>query len=365
MRVNWRNLSLTSPQPIDVYLGCYTQPTAAVSHGSEGGITLCRFDPSGGRLSFQAVTAKILNPSYLTLDRSNQFILAVSENMAAEGAVHVFRRHTDGSLIPGNFQPSGGTSSCHVCVAPSGLVCVCSYGGGCATFYSFRQGRISDLESRHCYQANISAWPRKLSRAHQAVVSPGGRWLYVCDLGLDCIWCHAISDAATGATPAATSTPDHYGPRHMVFHPDQPRTYIICERNGHLLTYDWNSTTGKLSLMDDAVSLPLDWAGQPAAAAIRMHPSLATLYVSNRNHDSLAAFHLDAAGRATPAGYFPCGGKTPRDFAIDPSGRWLLCANQHSNDIAVHQLDPVTGLPTHKPPELFAATCPTCILFAV
>ncbi len=364
--MKWRNCSLTSSQLIDVYLGCYTQPTAAVSHGSEGGITLCRFDPSGGRLSFQAVIAKILNPSYLALDCSSQFILAVSENMVDEGAVHVFRRRIDGNLIPRNHQPSGGMSSCHVCVTPGGLVCVCSYVGGCVTFYSIRQGRISAPKSRHCYQADLSGGPRKLSRAHQAVVSPGGRWLYVCDLGLDCIWCHALSDAATaGVMPVATNTPDHYGPRHMIFHPVQPRAYIICERNGHLLTYDWNSTTGRLTLMDDAASLPLDWTGQPAAAAIRIHPSLATLYVSNRNHDSLAVFHLDSAGRATPAGYFPCGGKTPRDFTIDPFGRWLLCANQHSNNIAVHQLDPIVGLPTHKPPELFAATCPTCILFVV
>ncbi len=175
-----------------------------------------------------------------------------------------------------------------------------------------------------------------------------------------------ISDGNAGlATPVGIAAPENYGPRHMVFHPLRPQAYIICERNGHLLTYDWNSATGMLSLTDDIASLPADWKGQPAAAAIRIHPSQATLYVSNRNHNSLAVFALGAAGRARWVGCFSSGGKTPRDFAIDPSGRWLLCANQHSNHIAIHQLDPVTGLPANQPPEFFSTASPTCILFAM
>ena len=349
-----------------VYIGCYTQPAGAAFHSGAGGITSCRFDPCRGRLSFQALTANILNPSYLALDHSKEFVLAVSENMVAEGAVYVFRRHADGTLIPMMVRPSGGTSSCHVCVTPGGVVCVCSYGEGSAAFYSYRQGVISAPEHRQCYQADQRAKPGKVSRAHQAVVSPDGRWLYVCDLGLDCIWRHTLSGGAVSqSTPVAIATPEDYGPRHLVFHPVQPRAYIICERNGHMLTYDWNSTTGMLSLLDDAASLPTDWTGQPASAAIRIHPSHATLYVSNRNHDSLAVFSLNATGRARLACRLSCGGKTPRDFAIDPSGRWLLCANQNSNHIAIHQLDPATGLPAHQVPECFSTTCPTCILFVL
>jgi 6-phosphogluconolactonase len=351
---------------MQLYIGCYTQPEHAASPRDDGGITSCRFDPSHGRLSFQAISPKILNPSYLALDPNNEFLLAVSENMVTQGAVHVFRRHTDGVLVPVMVQLSGGRSSCHVSLTPGGVVCVCSYGDRCAAFYSYRQGRITPCQYRHCYQAPQPVGPRKVSRPHQAVVSPDGRWLYVCDLGLDCIWHHMISDGNAGlATPVGIAAPENYGPRHMVFHPLRPQAYIICERNGHLLTYDWNSATGMLSLTDDIASLPADWKGQPAAAAIRIHPSQATLYVSNRNHNSLAVFALGAAGRARWVGCFSSGGKTPRDFAIDPSGRWLLCANQHSNHIAIHQLDPVTGLPANQPPEFFSTASPTCILFAM
>jgi 6-phosphogluconolactonase len=37
------------------------------------------------------------------------------------------------------------------------------------------------------------------------------------------------------------------------------------------------------------------------------------------------------------------GGKTPRNFAIDPTGKWLLAENQTSDTIVVLQIDPQTG----------------------
>ena len=39
----------------------------------------------------------------------------------------------------------------------------------------------------------------------------------------------------------------------------------------------------------------------------------------------------------------PTGGKTPRNFAIDPTGTWLLAANQDSNNIVVFRIDKKNG----------------------
>jgi 6-phosphogluconolactonase len=44
-----------------------------------------------------------------------------------------------------------------------------------------------------------------------------------------------------------------------------------------------------------------------------------------------------------PAGGIPTGGKEPRHFAIDPSGKYLLAENQFSNNIVVFKIDPTTG----------------------
>jgi 6-phosphogluconolactonase len=77
---------------------------------------------------------------------------------------------------------------------------------------------------------------------------------------------------------------------------------------------------------------------------VQVHPSGKFLYVSNRGHDTLAAFTVDPeTGKLTAAGHTPTGGKTPRNFRIDPTGKWLLAANQGSDNVAVFKIDPQTG----------------------
>src|SRR5262249_46541579 len=89
-----------------------------------------------------------------------------------------------------------------------------------------------------------------------------------------------------------------------------------------------------------------------STAEVQVHPSGKFLYGSNRGHDSLAIFAIDAAtGRLTPVGHQPTGGKTPRNFGIDPSGRFVLAANQGSDAIVVFRADPGTGRLHRERPE--------------
>jgi 6-phosphogluconolactonase len=350
---------------MNVYFGSYTQPHKFVPQANGKGIIVCDFNPQSGELIFRAAT-NIFNPSYLALDRKNEFLFAASENFDAEGAVHVFKRQADGTLRPINSQPSSGCATCHVCITPGGEICASSYLDGGISVFPFRNGIIGPREFLFSYDENVpGAVQKKNSHAHQAVVSPDGRWLYVCDCGLNGIWRHALVDRRVASTPPEfISAPAKCGPRHLIFHPTLPRVYVICETNAHLLVYDWNANSGNLFLTDDLPTLPADWKGKPAAAAIRIHPSATALYISNRNHDSLTAFKLDSNGRATFARRISSGGKKPRDFALDPSGRWLLCANQNSDCVAIHELDPIAGLPTERTTAFFSVATPVCILFA-
>jgi len=75
-----------------------------------------------------------------------------------------------------------------------------------------------------------------------------------------------------------------------------------------------------------------------------VHPSGKFVYGSNRGHDSIAIFAVDAGtGKLRYVGHEPTRGKEPRNFAIDPSGRYLLAANQSSDNVVVFRLDPGTG----------------------
>lgn len=55
-------------------------------------------------------------------------------------------------------------------------------------------------------------------------------------------------------------------------------------------------------------------------------------------------------------------GKTPRSFGIDPTGNFLLAANQESNNIIVFRIDPKTGrlTPTGQALEV---PVPVCVTF--
>jgi 6-phosphogluconolactonase len=91
-------------------------------------------------------------------------------------------------------------------------------------------------------------------------------------------------------------------------------------------------------------TLPENYTGTKSGAEIAIHPSSKFLYASNRGHNSITIFKVDAAkGTLTAAGNISTGGKTPRNFAIDPSGNYLLAANQDSSNIVIFKIDQQTG----------------------
>ena len=91
-----------------------------------------------------------------------------------------------------------------------------------------------------------------------------------------------------------------------------------------------------------------------------MHPGGKFLYGSNRGHDSIAVFSIDARrGTLTSVEIVPTQGKTPRNFGIDPTGSYLLAANQDTNSVVVFRIDLKTGrlTPTGQTLEVGAPVC--------
>ena len=102
-----------------------------------------------------------------------------------------------------------------------------------------------------------------------------------------------------------------------------------------------------LTLRQAVRTLPKGYTGTSYTAEIQVHPSGKFLYGSNRGDDSLAIFAIDPGnGLLSMVEVVPCGGKTPRSFAIDPAGRYVLSANQDSGSIVVLRIDPATGMLT-------------------
>jgi 6-phosphogluconolactonase len=111
-------------------------------------------------------------------------------------------------------------------------------------------------------------------------------------------------------------------------------------------------------------SLPADFTGQRSAAELALHPSGKFLYASNRDDsNTIAAFQIGADGIPVLSGWTPSGGKTPRFIGIDPSGRFLISANQNSGDMYIFRIDPASGALTRQGAAV-SVPAPVDILFA-
>jgi 6-phosphogluconolactonase len=187
-------------------------------------------------------------------------------------------------------------------------------------------------------------------KAHAVVPDPSGRFAFVPHTGPDAIFQFAF-DAKTGRLtanePATLATPKGTGPRHLVFHPSRPVAYVANEQGGSVTAYALDTRGGTLSPLQTVSTLPADFRGTNACAEIRVHPSGKFLYVSNRGHDSIAAFALDGEGKVSVIGQEPTE-QTPRSFDLDPTGKYLFAAGESSGRLAAYLVDAGTGRLTRQ-----------------
>jgi len=134
------------------------------------------------------------------------------------------------------------------------------------------------------------------------------------------------------------------GPRHLAFHPNGKFLYVSTELASTAAVFRWNAGAGELRPVQEISTLPEGYAGGNDVAHLAFTPDGRFLYVSNRGHNSLAAFSVDGeTGLLEPAGHFSTQGRWPRNFCITPDGRFVLAANQESDSISIFRLDPRTG----------------------
>jgi 6-phosphogluconolactonase len=128
-----------------------------------------------------------------------------------------------------------------------------------------------------------------------------------------------------------------------------------------VLSYD--PKAGALKVMQTISTLPDNFAGKSSGAEVQIHPSGKFVYASNRGHDSIAVFSVDAkTGRLAVVEHQPTQGKTPRHFALDPSGKWLLAENQDSHSVVMFSVDARTGQLTPTGQTVTVGS-PVCALF--
>ena len=347
-----------APNAYFVYVGTYT------GHGSQG-IYAYRFEPLGGKLTDIGLVARTENPSYLAVDPRGAHLYAANENNIATVSAFSIDRMT-GKLVPLNQLSSRGASACALAVNHAGtLLFAANYRSGNVILFPIRpDGGLSEASYVDQHQgSSVNAQRQEKPHAHAAVFSPDDRFALSADLGVDQIYLYRVDPkrrilmphGMAGVLPGA-------GPRHLTFTPDGKFVYVINELASTVTAFSWNA--GVMKQIETVPALPKDYTGPKSGAEIQVHPDGRFLYASNRGEaNDIAIFKIDPqTGRLTAAGHVPSGGRTPRNFAIDPTGWYLFAANQDSDNITLFRIDAKTGglTPSGK---TIAISAPVCVQF--
>jgi 6-phosphogluconolactonase len=204
------------------------------------------------------------------------------------------------------------------------------------------------------------------AHAHSIDLSPDNRFAMVDDLGLDELLVYKFDNAKGSITPNSppfVRLDPGAGPRRYALHPTGKFAYVVAEMQSTVTVFSNDAKTGVLQRLQTISTLPKGFTGPNDDAEIQIHPSGKFLYASNRGHDSIAVFAVDAKkGTLTPVEFTPTQGKIPRSFEIDPTGTLLFAANQKSDNIVVFRIDAKTGRLTPTGQVLDVAS-PVCVKF--
>jgi 6-phosphogluconolactonase len=333
------------------------------------GIYAFRFDSNSGRLSPLGLVAETKRPSFLALHPNRRYLYAVTDSNG--GAVSAFRIDAStGMLTLLNTVSSKGAGPCYVQVDHAGKnVLVANYSGGSVAVLPIEEdGKLRESTSFVQHSGTVADLKRQGGpRAHSFNPSPDNRFAIAADLGLDELLVYRF-DAAAGTIapnePPYAKLAPRSGPRHFAFHPSGKFAYAINEISCTVTAFGYDAKAGVLTEIQTASTLPKDVKVTDAlsTAEVQVHPSGKFLYGSNRVHDSIAVFSIAANGSLTLLENVPTQGKIPRNFGIDPTGSFLLAANQDSNNIVVFRIDRKTGRLTPTG-QIVEAPTPMCVKF--
>jgi len=340
-----------------------------VGSAGQNGILAYDWDPVTGELTAKGVAAKVPKVAWLTFSHEHEYVYSASEldmfQGKPTGEVASFRVQ-NGELHPLSAENSAGVGTCHVAVDyTSRMLLAADYVGGSAASFKIVDGKLSKAVWTETYNYHGPNKDRQnTAHAHFASFSPDNRFAYINDLGGDCIHIYRPNLATAEMAPAGKyeSAPGS-GPRTLHFHPNGHTAYSMNELVSTVDVLEWKKADGSLTLTKRIELLPAGDKSPSTGCDTVISQDGRFVYFANRGNDFLYAFKADwKTGGLEAMKRSNCGGKTPRNFVLDPSEKWMLVANQNSNLISVFARNPETGVLAEEG-KSFAAEKPMRILF--
>lgn len=333
-----------------IILGTYTRRV------SEGIYTI-DLDTEKKELSGLTLATKEVSPTYLAKSKAeNLYTVTTVDGLGGAGAY-------DSTYQFLNAVTEEGAPLCYVAVDETRqLVYGANYHKGEVNVYRILDnGGIEAVESLYHQEETGPHKNQDHAHVHYTDLTPDQR-LVVCDLGTDRVYTYDVAENGKLTLAATFVAEPGTGPRHLVFHPTQPIAYLFGELDStvSVLAYQENGSFEKLQKIS---TLPEDFTGENGGAAIRISNDGRFLYTSNRGHNSIAVFEVSSNGEQLSAiQNISTEGDFPRDFALNSTNEFLVCANQNSDNLTLFTRDAQTGKLTLLQKDIYAPEC-VCVYF--
>lgn len=343
---------------IPLLIGTYTNSC------DSKGIYVYDFDTNTGNFVFKNATEKVINPSYLTLSKDQKIVYSVNES-GAESKVSSFQiDNSSGKLTNLNQQNAKGADPCYI-IDDNINVIVANYSGGnIAVFGKNSDGSLTEAKQVLQHKGK-GIHPRQGSaHVHMVYFSPDKKYVLSNDLGTDTVYIyeyHPYSPTEILKLKNTISLQAGSGPRHLTFGKEGNRVYILQELSGSLSVFSF--AKGQLHKIQETTILAKDFKGNFTGADIHISPDGKFLYASNRGEaNTISIFKILKNGQLVTQSVVSSLGKGPRNFVIDPTGKFLLVAHQYSNEVVVFKRDAVYGAITDSGKRIELCS-PVCLVF--
>ncbi len=280
--------------------------------------------------------------------------LYVAENVsetapdaARPGGVSVYLVARDNSLARIASYALAPTVPCHLSLSPDGryLAWAEYRNANVGVMAIGDDGLLAPLDSAHHEGHGPNPVRQEAAHCHFAAFTPDMSRLLVCDLGLDRIFSYELSEnrLVHRADEDYVSAPGS-GPRHIAFLPGTDFAFLVTELSSEVVSLRLRRGAAPEEICRRTMLPEGGCDVVTKAAAIHLSPARGWLLASNRGHDSIAAFRVDAkTGMLESGPISKLTGRFPRDFAFTPDGAFVIVGHKLSNEIASYRFDSRTG----------------------
>ena len=322
------------------YIGCRTTK----ERGARGkGISIYSIDEKGS-WKLEDIVEGLVNPSYLCLDRTGNFLYSIHGDMSE---ISAFSVDSKGGLRHINTVSTEGINPVHLTVDKNNrwIYVANLQTGTVAVIGRAEDGSLSGVKNLYTIPGIADG---DISHPHQVALDRSEDHLIV-----------SCQGRKAGYGQVDVFRIDHMGglqktcevrsriiaePRHLVFHPNNKWAYGVNEKDYTATFYRFDEEKGRLEPVQIIPTLPDSCTEDGWASGIIISEDGRYIVISDRKYDCITSFSIDHEnGRLSYCDFIKTDGRQPRFITFDGEGHNIWAANELTDTMTEFELDRENG----------------------